>query len=56
VALRDNLRKKTKNKDNKDNKEELIVIDEYGLDEEKTQRNLRRSVRQAASANKYGQA
>ena len=50
MALRDDLRKKTKNKDNKDNKEELIVIDEYGVDEEKTQRNLRRSVRQAASA------
>ena len=46
MALRDDLRKKTKNKDNK---EELIVIDEYGVDEEKTQRNLRRSVRQAAS-------
>lgn len=50
MALRDNLRKKTKNKDNKNNNDELTVIDEYGLDEEKTQRNLRRSVRQAASA------
>ena len=46
MALRDNIKKK---KEKQDNTEELTVIDEYGIDEEKTQRNLRRSVRQAAS-------
>lgn len=55
MALRDDMKKHIKKSEHKiDTIENLVVGDEYGVDEEKTQRNLRRSIRKSADNARAG--
>lgn len=55
MSLRDDIKRQTEKVEPKnDSSKNIIVEDEYGIDEEKTQRNLRRSVRNMAGTSAGG--